>query len=71
MPWPEVKRTDAELLDGLEKYIRDHDYLLIHNTNGTGDPKWPAGWCGGGLGFVPLQPRTLRQAIDGLLGVGR
>ncbi len=55
--------SDTELIDRLDTYIRENGYLLIHNTNGSNDSRWPKGYNGTGLGLTPYNPRTLRQAL--------
>ena len=59
--------TDAERLDFLERDIKENGPLLLHNTTGSDSPDW-AGYRGRGLGLIPSNPRTLRQAIDSMSG---
>lgn len=58
--------TDSEILNRLEHYIQENKYILIHNTTGSSDPNWPAGYRGGGVGLMPFspRPRSLREALS-------
>lgn len=57
-------RTDSELLDALESYIKKHGFVLLHNLTGSDDPDWPRNWNNGGIGLIPHAPRTLRKALS-------
>lgn len=61
--------TDTELLDALEKYIKQKGFILLHNLTGSDDLAWPAGYKGRGIGLIPFHPRTLRQALGTLARV--
>ena len=64
--------TDTQLLDALEAYIKERGYVMIHDTTGREDKRWPQGYDGPGIGilsWVP-SPRTgsLRKALKRTVG---
>ena len=59
--------TDTELINRLEAYIKENNYLLLHNLTGSDDPAWPCDGSIRGLGLLPRNPRTLRDALESLL----
>ncbi len=61
--------TDTELLDELEKYVKENDYILIHNLTGSDDSRWPSNRSMRGIGLIPYSPRTLREALISALGL--
>lgn len=57
--------TDKDRLEFLEAEVRKNGPLLIHNAIRPEGPEWQ-GYRGRGLGLLPHNPRTLREAIDSM-----